>query len=782
MQDHKTFIAIGFGLILATSAAIASAIWHLRQDALTDAKRNVANIAKILSQQTSHSSQAIELVLDDLIREVKRRQLDVTEERYSSGMNKKEVYNYLIERLSRLPQADVATFTDKSGKVLSITRGWPTPNVNLSDRDYFAHFSKAASPELFISEPVQNKVTNTWTVYFSKRVESPEGEFLGVVLIGVRPEFFIPAFDVISSIAGQSMLLLRRDGTILLRYPDIVNRAGIKMAEDSVWHDLVRKGGGFYRSEGVFNDGARLVDAQPIPGYNLVVNVAMQEAKALSTWRSRAYIIAVSAVASELAFLILLRALYRLFVRQKKSESDLLSQSQELIKSNSLLESSLSDYTFLAHHDPLCNLYNRSYFIEQLSVSLADSTKAYSAVLLIDLDLFKEVNDTFGHMAGDMVLRDVGLRLSAVLQQSDVVARLGGDEFGILLSAEETGRDISQVAEVVSSFVRRPYSYETNVLRIGVSIGVALLDHKATSVERVMKSADLALYQAKSDGRNCIRFFEDAFETAYRLKRELAADINRAMEQREIKLVYQPIVRAMDFMVEGMEALLRWNHPDRGFISPLLVVQIAEETGLIHSLGEYVLRQSLDAACGWHPTIGLSVNVSALQLNNEAFPAMVRDVLGQSGLDPERVTLEITETALIEDYQQAKRNLIQLKEIGVKVALDDFGTGYSSLSYLHSMSFQKIKIDKTFVDRLESSSAAAIVESVVRIAQSVQSTTTAEGVETLKQMFLLQNAGVTSFQGYLFGKPQPQDAWDLQDKMFLIPEGALPERILERTA
>ena len=400
---------------------------------------------------------------------------------------------------------------------------------------------------------------------------------------------------------------------------------------------------------------------------------------------------------------------------------------------------------FMAHHDALTGLLNRAALVEKITDACARHRRFDEAfsVFLLDLDRFKQVNDTLGHHAGDELLKQVAQRLRSSLRETDVLARLGGDEFAIIQTGEGYTRDAAiLLASRIVELISKPFAVEGGEVTIGTSIGIALAPEHGTKAEDLLKMADLALYRTKARGRNDYTFFESAFGEAATARSALESDLRRAIAQNEFEVLYQPIADTRTKRICGAEALVRWRHPQKGMIQPDQFIPFAEETGLITQIGEWVLQAACTEAVKWPPSTKVAVNISAVQLRNTSLVDLVMCVLVQSGLPPERLELEITETALIENGADGLSILRQFKNLGVTIALDDFGTGYSSLSQLTMFPFDKIKIDKTFTQNMtRRADCAAVISAVLAIATSLDITTTAEGVETKEQLRLLSMAG-----------------------------------------
>jgi diguanylate cyclase (GGDEF)-like protein/PAS domain S-box-containing protein len=419
---------------------------------------------------------------------------------------------------------------------------------------------------------------------------------------------------------------------------------------------------------------------------------------------------------------------------------------------------------FMAHHDALTGLANRAAITQRIEEAAARQRRWGDpfTVLLLDLDRFKHVNDTLGHSAGDALLRETAARLKTLLRETDVLARLGGDEFAVIQSGETAQRAAaSALAERIIEIVGKTFDIDGNEVNIGTSIGIALAPEHGTNPDSLLKMADMALYSAKSAGRNGYRFFDPGMGAAADARLALDNELRRALQQNELVLYYQPIVETKTGRICGAEALLRWRHPTKGIITPDNFIPLAEDTGMIGQIGVFVLQTACADAVKWPADVKVAVNLSPVQFRRTNLAAVVMDALAKAGLPPSRLELEITETALIESGAECLPALHQFKSAGISVALDDFGTGYSSLSQLTMFPFDKIKIDKSFTQNLtKRAECAAIISATLTLAHGLDIATTAEGVETNEQYKLLRLAGVTSLQGYLFKRPSPVEDID----------------------
>jgi diguanylate cyclase (GGDEF)-like protein len=886
--SFRSLITIAVALIGAAVVAIGVTVVALRNDALSDAARDAGNIATVLAEEGASSVQSVDIIATELKDELLRLSNGDTAA-LQDLLHSNHVYDMLRERRARVRQADFIALVDMHGKLATTSRMWPTPPADLSDRDYFRHSKSLSgnSDSLFISGLTVNRISGMQTLFFSRRIAVGD-TFLGVVLVGLPLTYFQHLYSSIASLPNQSFLLLRRNGTVLIRHPDNFDRAGEKIPPGSPWYDLISNGGGQFRSPGYFDYRPRIVATRQLRDYPLAVNVAVSENNALERWRHRALLIGLGTAIAILCSALLLRALSMHVRRLVDSEASLaereakLAENSEVLEhTNALLDSALHhmsqglamfdrnevlmlcnerylelyglspdivkpgctlrtilehrtatntfsaeidqyietlqrqtargeiNYTVthlgdgrsiavynraaadggwvathedvtermraaarvahMARHDALTDLANRVLFRERMEDALArlqSEGKPFS-VFVFDLDMFKAVNDSLGHPVGDTLLKVVAQRLLGVVRPCDTVGRLGGDEFAIIQLCDSDQRSAAvALAQRLLTIISAPYQIDGHEIVIGTSIGIAMALADGSNVDELLKNADLALYRAKSEGRKDYRFFEVQMDSALRLRRSLEIDLRHALAREEFEIHYQPVIDVATGRPDGAEALLRWRHPLRGLVTPDKFIPLAEETGMIVPIGEWVLQHACAAATQWPSDIKLSVNLSPVQFHGPNLASMVADALRESGLPAHRLELEVTESVLLEKSAGAIDTLHQLKKMGVGIVLDDFGTGYSSLHYLRMFPFDKIKIDQSFVAEMPNrADCAAIVCAITGLAHNLDIETTAEGVETEEQFLLLRTAGCTHAQGYLFSRPRPFAELDFAQAM-----------------
>jgi diguanylate cyclase (GGDEF)-like protein len=444
--------------------------------------------------------------------------------------------------------------------------------------------------------------------------------------------------------------------------------------------------------------------------------------------------------------------------RVAERTANLLELNQRLQSEITQRERSEAETQYLAYHDALTGLANRILFREQLERALTDcaATGQHLAVLFLDLDAFKVINDTMGHSIGDGFLRTIASGLRDGLPNARVIARLGGDEFAIIHVTSDSRKGPAAVAQAVVDIVTRPHNIDGHELFTGVSVGVAVAPEHGMLPPELLQRADLAMYRAKHHGRGGYQFFEPEMDAEEQARRQIELDLRTAVAHTQFVVHYQPFISLDTGQVTGVEALVRWKHPQRGLLLPERFIGLAEETGLIGALGEWVLRRACTDAAAWPSHVKVAVNLSPAQFSNGSLVTTVVQALAASGLRPERLELEITESVLLARTEMNLAILNQLRNLGICIVMDDFGTGYSSLRCLHQFRFDKVKIDQMFVRNLpRTDDSKAIVRAVTGIGTSLGMSTTAEGVETEAQLNFLREQGCNEVQGYLFSEPRP---------------------------
>jgi len=881
---------------LAVAGATALLISHLRDRAVDDRRHELKTLALVLADQADRAFEAVELLQTGLIEKLRNAGMQTPDD-FRRLMTGWAVHEDLRSRVRSLPQLDAITAIDTEGRLLNFSRYWPIPAVNVADRDYFKALKADPALPVFISQPVPNRGTGTWTIYIARKVSNAEGEFLGLILGAVELAYFERLYASVARGPDSAVGLLRQDATMLARHPHVETSIGTSFAGAAIFRRLAETGApdAVVVQPSQIEGRPRLVAAHRSARFPLIVTASATLDSILADWRTQVTAFVIAAAFIELV----IAGLALLLLRQIRSQALLadaraaeatadaarrhaeaeLERTQEraraeraynlqnlrfgaalanmsqalamfdgenrLVVANArlarqfdlppaaiepgtsfaaLLEAArhsaglaaediafigrsvrrltsrrvaashvreiadgrslaicfqpmaengwlvtIEDITerrqaeariaHMAHHDALTGLPNRVLFHKRLNQAIARSRRGEPcAVLCLDLDHFKAVNDTLGHPVGDALLRAVTERLLKQVRETDTVARLGGDEFAIVQSSVDQPRDSGILATRLIEALTAPYDLDGHQVIIGTSIGIAVVPHDGDDPHELMKNADLALYRAKEDGRGRYRCFEPAMDAEMQARRSLELDLRRALLLGEFEIFYQPLMTLQPRGISGFEALLRWHHPERGLLGPDEFIPLAEEIGLIVPLGEWVLRRACADAMTWPSELKVAVNLSAVQFGHRHLVQEVRDALGASGLPAHRLELEITETAMLDDAEKTMALLHQLRALGVGITLDDFGTGYSSLSYLRRFSFDRVKIDRSFIDELgKGGDCDAIVGAVTDLCKRMGVATTAEGVETEDQLTMLGELYCTEVQGFLFSRPRPAD-------------------------
>ncbi len=879
-RDGTVLVKIGCWVVAAVVVAVGVMLWNLRQEALGAAGIETKNLAAVIAGQTSRSVQAVDIVLRDL----QDWFTDLNRNRpgeFLSDAGMRHVSDFLRGRAARIPQVDVIALIGADGERVNYSLAWPPQPGNLADREFVRHFAAGRDTELFIGEPIISRATGLWSISLARGIYGQDGQYVGAIVAVLPLTAFTDFYASIDLPNTASILLLRRDGIVLVRHPDVIRRAGQRMPRESEWYRLVAQDGGNYTSPGYFDGRILLVAVHPLTDYPLVVDVALGKDTALSRWRRNALVIAIGTCCAAGCLLLMLWMLQRQFARLRDSENALTARNRDLTRSGDALRMSEArlaaashelattltamdqglmmvdgqgivavcnaramamlnlspelmacrpffatiaanssvieavnevaapnrdvqpdvffrswprdhhmpdggileirrvaldaggfvatfddvtarrraeaQVTFLARHDPLTRLPNRAAFVERLEQAVAQAGRgSTAAVLCLDLDHFKGVNDTLGHPVGDRLLRVAAERLSACVREVDMVARFGGDEFAVVQHAPKRSEDVALLAQRIVDTLGQPYDLDEHRLVIGASLGIALVPTDGSEPDTLLKNADIALYQAKTAGRGTYRFFAPDMDAHLKQRRQLELDLHNAVLHHEFELLYQPVVDLSTFRVCAFEALLRWNHPKRGLLGPGEFIGLTEEMGLIVPIGQWALREACRAAAAWPNDVRVAVNLSSVQFRGEDLVRTVSEALRLTSLAGGRLELEITESVLLNNSERVLSILHELRALGVHISIDDFGTGYSSLSYLRSFPFDKIKIDQSFIrDLTGNKDVAAIVRAITRMSNSLGMSTTAEGVETSDQLFQVCAEGCTEVQGYLFSVPRP---------------------------
>lgn len=721
-------------LIVCVICATTLLVRSLWQDGAADRARELENMAVTLSEQTARAFQSVGLIQDDLIGRVREKGIE-TRTQLIDAMSTEDVHSRLREKISGLPFIDAITVIDETGQLLNFSRYWPIPNVNVSDRDYFLALEGMRGPDIFLGEPVPNRGSGTVTIYLAKRFANSSGRFLGLVLGAMEQSYFERFYSGLRLGRDGMIALVRSDGALLARHPGSAGQSPRDSAVRARTAAAVFATGQMPQlPAGTLDEKARIAAVHRVGDLPVAV-VVSESVAALDAlmWQRATPLI----VAAGLLCLTIALAAWGLGRHLRDERAFAVAQHG------------------MARIDMLTGLPNRLAFAERLSTLLkARGEGTPFALLYLDLDYFKTVNDTLGHDAGDTMLVELAERIRVLAGPDDFTARLGGDEFAVVLEGITHESEAAEFAQRLIHALRSPLHLGLHRIVSGCSIGIVMAPRDGTDVAELLKNADLALYRAKADGRGIARVFVEEMERLVRDRREMEVALQTAWREKQFFLLYQPIVDAESGRVAGFEALLRWQHPERGLVNPASFIPVAEETGLILPLGAWVLAEACAAATAWPEDLFVSVNLSPVQFRGAEAFRQVRNALESSGLAPSRLEVEITESTLLQEGPMVRATLEQFSEEGITVALDDFGTGYSSLGYLRTLSIGRIKMDRSFIEQVETSpQSLAIVRAVVGLARTLGLRCTAEGVETEGQRRLLTAEGCSHLQGYLLGRP-----------------------------
>jgi diguanylate cyclase (GGDEF)-like protein len=847
----RSLILAALLLGVVVMASMTFLLSMLRERALTTSEHELRTTAAVLAEQSNATFQALELVQDSVLERIRAMGVETSRD-YELRFSDYDTHAMLQDQILSLPHVDALNLINADGKLFNYSRQWPIGTLSVADRTFFKTLK--ADPKLMtmVSEPVRNRTTGTWTIYIARKVTSPDGTFVGLVLGAMQLDYFEKFYKRIMTAPDGSISLFRRDGLMLARYPHIDPMIGQFYASSAIFANVLSKADqGVSRQTTVVDGRERIIAASVLSRYPIVVAVTASADRVLDNWRAEArYLVGLG-----LLLLLVIGGTCIMVVRRVRDQGLLLDTAlnnmpyglvmigadrrlavvndrflsmynlppdivkpgcplhdvlTERIKAGNFSDdpkvyiadiqtrvarngtdvrivdtpdgrtisiathpmpggafvSTHEDITerrraeeriaHMAHHDALTDLPNRAAFNERLAGALLRASMSGDslAVLCLDFDRFKEINDVFGHSGGDALLREVSQRLRDVTQGA-FLARVGGDEFILISTEGEQPRDAAALAQRLMGVVANDLHIDGRQMHTGLSIGVAVFPSDGTDAATLLANADAALYRAKAEGRGRIRFFESTMDKQLRDRRALVQDLQSATAEGQLVLYYQPQARINGDVI-GFEALVRWNHPQRGMVPPGEFIALAEANGLIAPIGEWVLREACREAASWPHPLPIAVNLSPIQFRDSQFISLVHQILLETGLRPERLELEITEGVLIDDFARALATLRRLKALGVRVAMDDFGTGYSSLSYLQSFPFDKIKIDKSFIADVDRNpQSAAIVRSVIGLANGLGVPVVAEGVETAEQLAFLMVEGCQEVQGYFIGRPFP---------------------------
>jgi len=729
------FIYAGIGITLATTGVTVASLYEMRLDAMTQARVAAQNLAISLQKEIERNLDIYQLAMRDVATSAE-----------TPGIVRLPPELRQLVAFGSAPNATElgALFaTDATGKLVLDSRSIQPRALNVSDRDYFQIQRLQANADLYISAPFLPYAAEPRLpqIALSRRLEDKNGHFAGIVAGTLRLSYFRHLFE--DSILGRhdTITLLRTDGTILMRQPFHEGDIGKSLAGGHSFEPLVRADHGTYIDIAVLDHIERLYSFRRIGSYPLVVVVGFATDDIFAGWRKRAITVGIVTVILD-ALLILLSLMFSRQLRKR------LAMEVRLRR--------------LAWFDSLTGLPNRVQLQREALRMLTNANRNGStlAVLFIDLDRFKRVNDTQGHAVGDEVLSEIARRLQSQIQTGDVIGRLGGDEFLAVLQE----CDVLKAKHVAGRILQAVYqpilinSKQDTRITISASIGIALSPHDGEETGILLRNADLAMYQAKSAGRNQVRFYAPEYERQAKEQLELEIALQRALRGNALSVAYQPKVDAAGVLC-GVEALVRWDNDGQGSVAPDRFIAIAEESGLIAEMDAWVLGEACRQLAAWRArgldVPNMSVNICAADFKRPDYPGFVIDTLRSHGLVAADLTLEMTERVLFdESVTDIRKSLDAIHASGIALSIDDFGTGYSSLSYLHRFAVKELKIDKSFVQGIgRDAMAESLTQTLIHIGRILNLTVTAEGVETHAQREFLRTHGCHRYQGFLFSRP-----------------------------
>lgn len=740
-------VIIAFGVLAFVSYAVLVALnlFHARERELLTAHERQASLAKVFDSHAQATLQKIDAALLSV-------QLQLSGKPESLRPEPARMNAILASHLALIDESQSLRVADASGHFIYDASG-TLHAATIADRAYFQLSRVNPIGQLVISKPLFARITHNWVVTVSRRFDDENGNFAGLIQAAVRAEYFEHFYASLGLGPTHSVTLIDQKLRMLARYPEQRAHLG-KPIDSPLLRAFVASGDveNSYTARSAVDGIERHYVAHKIGRYPLYVMLGHSTRGELAEWYRQLYW-------SIAGVFVLGAVLIGWIVVWLRSYDAALALAGRM---TSAYEATVQRIRYLAEHDPLTDLPNRALLEARMASTLAETIgrRADLALMFLDLDRFKDVNDTLGHAVGDKLLIQVSDRLRANLRAQDTVSRQGGDEFAILLHGYSSLTRVAEVAQALIDAMAPPFLVDKHELLISASIGISVYPQHGSDIVTLLKNADTAMYEAKAAGGGAFRFFS-AQMNALVLKR-VAMDMNlrHALANQEFVLHYQPQVEGGSGRILGVEALIRWRHPSQGEIPPTEFIPIAEESGLINSLGDWVLREACRQSRQWMdsglPELTMAINISAVQLRQPDFIEKVVDALDHYRLPPNRIELEITESALIRDTQRIVGVLNELKKNGLRLSVDDFGTGYSSLGYLKHLPFDKIKIDQSFVRGLpQNEDDAAITQAIIGIANSLKMELIAEGVETEAQRDFLLGHACQNMQGYHFGKPMP---------------------------
>lgn len=742
-----------FSGIAGLAGIIAMLVFSLaseNQNANRNAENEVENITHVLEESASATFDNTDLLLQEVQRDV--RPGDMRLSRGTRSARGQELHALLESQANIVPAVSVIRIIDSKGNNIYSSLN-PIPHINISDREYFQRQRADSTAGLVISAPLIARTTGKWSLAFSRRLNFKDGSFAGIVLVVLNLDYFQHLYHALNLGPHGLAALFDSDLRLAARYPPSEKDIGKTT-------DLNAK---IYLDKGITHvvhqaraplDGIpRLYAFRKVADYPLIVFAGIADEDYLAAWHRHIWQSSIGAMI--FSFVVIGFVLLQRRAEDALRKSDIKSKSDD------------EQIVYLGFYDQLTGLPNRRLLLDRLHQAFASSERSgrEGAVLFINLDNFKDINDTLGYDFGDLLLQQTAQRLKSCVREGDTVARLGGDEFAVALEglsehALEAAVQTEAIVEKILATLGQPYQLAKHEYNSTPSIGATLFSDHGESGEELLKRADIAMYQAKKAGRNTLRFFDPQMQASITARFSLEGALRKALEMQQFHLYYQIQVDSSHRPL-GAEALIRWIHPLRGLVPPDKFIPLAEETGLILPIGHWVLETACAQLKLWEldaltRDLVLAVNVSVRQFHQTDFVAQMQAVVQHHAINPKLLKLELTEGMLIENIDETIATMGALNKVGIKLSLDDFGTGYSSLQYLKRLPLDQLKIDQSFVrDITTDKDDMAIVQTIIAMAKSLNMHVIAEGVETEEQRQFLMDNGCFHFQGYLFSRPVP---------------------------
>ena len=751
--------------VVAIAVFTAQQLWLTRHTAMDSAAMQMTRLDMVFAEQTGRAVETVDLIL--------RNTLDLTPDRAKA--NPADVTDVLRRRIAGIRQVSALAVADPSGTVVAASKPELIGQLPPAGMAALSMSRVDADGGLRISEPLRDS-GGAWTALMTRRLQGRDGRFNGIAVAYLNLAYFEDFYEAVELPETGTVMLHLRNGTVLARFPRENGIVGTSFANHPQFAAVLAHGmAGTVVVPSPVDATRRILAIRALRSFPLAISVSVSEQQALVAWWTEVWIFSAAALFGGLGLVGVL-----LYLSRQAREAELADRLR-----------TMQELTRIASLDSLTGLLNRTTLTERLDRRLAwaQGGRGEVALLFLDLDGFKQINDNQGHKAGDAVLRVVAERIAAVSRSASAdVARWGGDEFVIITAdrdpaAPGTPSDATVLAGNILREISLPIDVDGQTVRVGGTIGVATCPQDGNSPEILVGAADAAMYDGKQAGGNIVRVYDPELASAVAASSGLERDLREAMRQDALSVVYQPIIAMPGERCMAFEALLRWHHPTRGNVPPAAFIPVAEHSGLIGRLGQWVLERACHEAVGWGAAGGpaVSVNVSLAQVTSGQLPQDVAAALERSGLPPGQLHLELTESMVGADHLRIIPVLKAVRDMGVSIALDDFGTGFSSLSRLHDWPVNIVKIDKTFVRSLERD-GTAVIRATLLVAREYGLGVTVEGVETVAQWRELEALGVRSFQGFLFSHPlEAQDVKPWLEQVGQHGERGFGRRTLEQS-